>query len=670
MMRTMRWGLLLALFAAMLVAGCQRTTPDARETATAQGPSEGSAAPTGHVFDPQDTYALAGSPVKGSEQALVTIVEFSEFQCPFCSRVVPTMTELLANPEFGSKIRVVFKHLPLDFHDRAMPAARAAYAAHRQGKFWEFHDLLFENQRGGLNDADFTTYATQLGLNLEQFAADMASPEAQAAIDADVAVATRLGIRGTPNFLINGRPLTGAQPADQFATIIREEITAMEALIAQGKTASVALGERIAANQAAAPAAGAQQQAQRPARPTPDPADELYVPVGASAVKGPDDALVTIVEFSEFQCPFCSRVGPTVQQIIDTYGADVRIVFKHNPLSFHERAPAAARAAIAAQNQGKFWEYHDILFQNQQALADADLERYAEQLGLNLEQFRRDIAAPETQARIDEDMALARRLAAGGTPHFFINGTRVRGAQPFEQFQRVIDAELTEARALVTAGTPRAGVYDALQADANRAEARMITPPPQAAPEQPAAPTGPVNITVTDEPFLGSATAPVTMVIYSDYTCGYCKRFHTTIYEAHAGYEDRVRVVFKQFPRGADTLALAAWAAHQQGQFWPFSDRLMAGGVSDRDGAIALAGELGLNVERFTTDMDAPATRERVAAQKAEGQGFGVRGTPTWYLNGMQNVGAFDTARLRAAWDAALAPAAAPGTGAAAPTGH
>jgi 2-hydroxychromene-2-carboxylate isomerase len=81
----------------------------------------------------------------------------------------------------------------------------------------------------------------------------------------------------------------------------------------------------------------------------------------------------------------------------------------------------------------------------------------------------------------------------------------------------------------------------------------------------------------------------------------------------------------------------------------------MEGGVTDREGAINLARELGLNVDRFTADMDAPSTRERVAAQKAEGQGFGVRGTPTWYLNGMQNVGAFDTARLRAAWDAALA---------------
>ncbi len=646
--------LAMALFA-LVLGGCKRETPASRDSATAQAPLEGSAAPGGHVFDPEDQWGLVGSPVKGSEQALVTIVEFSEFQCPFCSRVLPTLTQILDSEEFAGKVRVVFKNLPLDFHDRAMPAARAAWAAHQQGKFWEFHDLLFANQREGLGDENFTAYAQQLGLDMERFAADMASPETQARLDADVAVATRLGIRGTPNFLINGRPLTGAQPFDQFATVIREEITAMQGLIDSGKSVSQAYGERVAANQAAAPRQDQQAQ-QRPARPTPDPADELYVPVGQSAFKGSADALVTIVEFSEFQCPFCARVGPTLAQVVERYGNDVRIVFKHNPLSFHDRAPAAARAAIAAQNQGKFWEYHDLLFENQRALEDADLERYAEQVGLDMERFRRDIAAPETQARIDEDMALAQRLQAGGTPHFFVNGTRLRGAQPFEQFQRVIDAELEEARALVTAGTARAGVYDALQADANRGPARMIQPP--AAPQgeaAPAAPREPVTINVTDEPFLGSANAPLTMVIYSDYTCGYCKRFHTTVYEAHEGYQDRVRVVFKQFPRGADTLAVAAWAAHQQGQFWPYSDRLMEGGISDRDAAINLARELGLNVDRFTADMDASTTRERVAAQKAEGQGFGVRGTPTWYLNGVQSVGAYDTARLRAAWDQALA---------------
>lgn len=658
MMRNTRWILLLALLTVMFTVACKREAPADRETATAQGPvTEGAAAVAGHTFDPEDQWGLANSPVKGPETAIVTIVEFSEFECPFCTRVLPTLTQILESEEFAGKVRVVFKHLPLDFHDRAMPAARASYAAHLQGKFWEMHDLLFENQRGGLGDENFTTYATQLGLDMTRFAADMAAPTTQAALDADVAVANRLGIRGTPNFMINGAPLTGAQPFDAFAAAIRTEITAMEALIASGKTASQAYAERLTANQAAAPRADAQQQ-QRPARPTPDPADELFVPVGQSAVKGPNDALITIVEFSEFQCPFCSRVGPTLAQVMERFGADVRIVFKHNPLSFHDRAPAAARASIAAQNQGKFWEYHDLLFAAQDRLSDADLAGHAEQLGLDIARFNADIAAPETQARIDEDMALARRLQAGGTPHFFVNGMRLRGAQPFEQFERTITAELEKANALITAGTARAGVYDALQADANRGEARMIQPPPQPAGQaaEPAAPTGPVTISVTDEPFLGSATAPVTMVIYTDYTCGFCKRFHTTIYEAHVGYEDRVRVVLKQFARGADTLAVASWAAHMQGQFWPYADRLMDGSsITDRDAAIALAAELGLNVERFTTDMDAPSTRAIVQAQKAEGQGFGVRGTPTWYLNGMQNVGAFDTARLRAAWDAALA---------------
>jgi len=156
-------------------------------------------------------------------------------------------------------------------------------------------------------------------------------------------------------------------------------------------------------------------------------ADAERIPVGTSPVLGPNNALVTIVEFSDFQCPFCSRVEDTVRQIRQRYGNDVRIVWKNAPLPFHDRATPAAEAAMAANAQGKFWEMHDVLYQNQRALADADLERYAQQIGLDMTRFRADMQAHRHTAAIDADKALAQRVNAQGTPNFFINGTNLVG---------------------------------------------------------------------------------------------------------------------------------------------------------------------------------------------------------------------------------------------------
>lgn len=651
-------GFLAATLAAAAMGGlvyCNNGSAG-RQSPTVESPSEASgaaAATGGHTFDAADQFGLVGAPVKGSEDAIVTIVEFSEFQCPFCSRVLPTLNQILEDPEFAGKVRVVFKNLPLGFHDRARPAAIAAAAAHRQGKFWEFHDLAFANQRD-LTDENFIAWAEQIGLDMEKFRADLADAELAAQVDADAAMANSLGIQGTPNFLINGTPLTGAQPFEAFQTAIRAEIEATQALIDGGQSAGDAYAARLAATASARGPQAREEQQRPPARPQPDPNAEMYVPVGASAVKGSDNALVTIVEFSEFQCPFCSRVGPTISQIMETYGDDVRIVFKHRPLDFHDRAMPAARAAIAAQNQGKFWEYHDILFANQRELTDENLVAYAEQLGLNIEQFRTDMAAEATNARIQEDMQLADRLAAGGTPHFFVNGIRIRGAVPFENFRSVIDEQLAIARAAVEGGASRSSIYDALQEDAIRGPAPMIQPAAQPA-ARPAEPAGPFEIAINGQPQLGPDNAPVTFVMYSDFTCGYCNRFHSTVYEALEGYEDRVRVIFKQYPRSQPpSHAVAALAAHAQGKFWEYHDQLFAQRAGSREDFIRLATELGLNVEQFTAALDDPALVTRANAERDEGAGFGVRGTPTWFVNGNRQVGAVDAATLRAAWDSAL----------------
>jgi protein-disulfide isomerase len=144
---------------------------------------------------------------------------------------------------------------------------------------------------------------------------------------------------------------------------------------------------------------------------------------------------------------------------METFPNDVRIVLKNNALAFHKRAMPAAIGAMAAHKQGKFWEYHDKLFANMKALADADLERYATEIGVDLAKWKTDIKDPTIKAGVQADMDLAAKVNARGTPNFFVNGRNLRGAVPYEQFETLIKEELIKAKALVAAGTAKADVY-------------------------------------------------------------------------------------------------------------------------------------------------------------------------------------------------------------------
>lgn len=186
---------------------------------------------------------------------------------------------------------------------------------------------------------------------------------------------------------------------------------------------------------------------QRPQAPKgPDAAKVYAFPIDGSPVKGPADAWVTIIEVSDFQCPFCKRVNDTMKQIEEKYGNDVRLVFKHNPLPFHNRAMPAANASMCAHEQGKFWPMHDQLFANNQALEDAQIEGYAKQIGLDLNRFKSCFTENKFKAQIQGDQMKATQLGARGTPAFFINGRFLSGAQPFPSFQALIDEELKKAK--------------------------------------------------------------------------------------------------------------------------------------------------------------------------------------------------------------------------------
>jgi protein-disulfide isomerase len=180
-----------------------------------------------------------------------------------------------------------------------------------------------------------------------------------------------------------------------------------------------------------------------PSRPgAPDPNRRYPVNTAGSPAKGPANAKVTLVEFSDFQCPFCGRVIPTLDEIRREYGDDVRVVFKHLPLSMHSKAPEAHAAAEAAHRQGKFWEMHDRIFADQRNMSTEKYVEYAEQIGLDVERFKKDMVSPQVRQKIEADVAEATRLGVSSTPGFFVNGRYIRGAQPFSAFKVVIDEEL------------------------------------------------------------------------------------------------------------------------------------------------------------------------------------------------------------------------------------
>jgi protein-disulfide isomerase len=176
----------------------------------------------------------------------------------------------------------------------------------------------------------------------------------------------------------------------------------------------------------------------------PDPAKVYDLPVGASDVLGPAEGVITITEFSDYQCPFCARSEPIIHEALDAYPTQARFVYKHFPLtSIHKQALPAAHAAVAAQKQGKFWEMHELMFKNQRALQDDNLEAYAAEIGLDVDQFKKDMASDAVKQQVAADMALAQKVGVRGTPTIFVNGKLLQN-RSLDGFKDLIDPLLKE----------------------------------------------------------------------------------------------------------------------------------------------------------------------------------------------------------------------------------
>jgi protein-disulfide isomerase len=272
---------------------------------------------------------------------------------------------------------------------------------------------------------------------MDKFKKAIEDKKLAAAVEADSAMGAKIGARGTPAFFVNGRFLSGAQPFDRFKAIIDEELKKADALAkkvgGKGKVYD-AIMKTAKADLGGAPAPAAEGEA--PAGPP------KKVDVGSAPARGPKNAPITVVLFSDFQCPFCGRVEPSITELEKAYPGKVRVAWKNFPLSFHNNAKPAAEAALAANEQGKFWEMHDILFKNQQNLTAPDLEKYAKEIGLNMDKFKAAIDSHKFAAQIEADTKQGSELGVSGTPAAFVNGQLISGAQPVEAFKKIVEADM------------------------------------------------------------------------------------------------------------------------------------------------------------------------------------------------------------------------------------
>ncbi|WP_394845783.1 thioredoxin domain-containing protein [Pendulispora brunnea] len=637
---------IIGFFLSFLSGGALMWGYDAHRLQTLRG-SESAGADTAPWSDSDSPIPVdSNDPMWGNRLAPVTIVEFSDFECPFCGRVEPALEQIKQN--YGpDKVRIIWKHLPIPNHPHAQSAAEAAegvFALKGSEAFWKFHDLAFRNQNA-LSPESYERWAQQSGVtDMAKYKAGLASHKWASKCAQDAALSQQLNVNATPAFFINGVAFSGAQPYDKFKAVIDQELGKAQAKIAAGvpKSEIYTRSSKEAKNAPPPPRAEAKD-------------DGLWkVPIGKSPVLGSDKALVTIVAFSDFECVFCKRSEATMKQVRDAYGDKVRFVWKNQPIvSIHKHAEAAAQFALAARaekgDQG-FWDAHAKLFESAPKLEDEDFARMAKELGLSVERVQSAIKEHKYKKEIDADQELADEFAAASTPHYFVNGRRIVGAEPFDRFKGVIDEEIAKAGALLAKGTKPADLYDTLVKDGKGApdlEKKTL----------------PARI---NAPTKGNPNAKVTIVEVSDFQCPYCRRAEDTMKEVMKNYGDRVKLTWRHFPLAMhEDAGLAAQASleafKQKGSdgFWKMHDLLFAAQPTQngfkREAMEKYAEQAGLDLAKFKAALDHQTHRAVVDEDVKAVSEAGINSTPGFIINGYFINGAEPYPKFRKVIDRALA---------------
>jgi protein-disulfide isomerase len=447
-------GILLLVLFAFGAAGCvQPIAPAGDAPSAATDGATDAAADAAREPLPTEThngipvgFTAEGFPFRGDPNAPVTMVEYSDFECPFCIRHF-VQTEPAIDDAYvrDGKLRVIFRDFPIvELHPNAPAAHIASLCVAEQGaaKYWEMHDLIFRTQSEWGNSPDpgqvFARLAEDAGADLEAYDACIADNEFQAWIDAALEEGRAAGVSGTPSFNLIAEDgseylLVGAQPFEQFALYI-------DALVA-GEQPPVAAEPEQPEGSAEIPFwATAEGWEADPDRPGYNVAGDQY--------RGDLDAKVTVIEFSDFECPFCKQHEQETQPVLDekfVETGDILWVFKHFPLSIHAQAPAAGAAAECGAAQGKFWEMYKALFESQGTWSVSDpnpiFVELAGELGLDTAAFEACLADPASAEAVQSDMNEGAPFVQG-TPTFIVlfngEGRIIPGALPADRFTQVL----------------------------------------------------------------------------------------------------------------------------------------------------------------------------------------------------------------------------------------
>jgi protein-disulfide isomerase len=248
---------------------------------------------------------------------------------------------------------------------------------------------------------------------------------------------------GKSALLIGGLAALVSQPA--FAEINEKDFDSAIGKYLETQAGQEKLGKAIQSYFARQQESQREEQAKRQQEAVEEQfKNPVKIDAGTSPAKGPADAPITIVEFSDFECPFCSRGKTTMDEVMAAYPGKVKLVFKNLPLPFHKRADPAARAALAAGEQGKFWEMHDAMFNNQRGLTDEFFVKTATDLKLDVAKFKADMESEKVKNQVKDDMKVAQDNGISGTPGFAVNGVLVKGAYPIDHFKMIVDRWLKE----------------------------------------------------------------------------------------------------------------------------------------------------------------------------------------------------------------------------------
>ncbi len=360
---------------------------------------------------------IGQAPVRGNESAPITIMEFADFHCHFCKKVAPTLDQLLKN--YPDKVRLVWRHFPLSTTPGtgSFLTHEASVCAQEQGKFWEFHDAVYALEGTPNSKSDIEMMGQKIGLDKKKFLDCLNSGKNQPFLQEELNEGKKRGVSGTPTLFVNDKTIAGAYPYEYF-------VNAIEAILHPDKAAAF------------------------PPTPLPQvpPAVVKFTDLEGRPSLGPKDAVITLVEFSDFHCPFCKRVTPTLEELMKNYPGKIRRIWRQYPLSMHAGADRTAEASECANDQGKFWSYHDKLFETQGTpWDDAALISLAPQAGLDKKKFEKCLTSGKFKDLVQKEIAKGNEVGVQGTPAVFVNGKLVSGAQPYENFDQIIKAELQKS---------------------------------------------------------------------------------------------------------------------------------------------------------------------------------------------------------------------------------